>query len=348
MFDSIKLGQIVSISKGKKHNLLKSKTESSKRYIQIDDLRNNLNLKYTDDRKGVLVTKDDVIIAWDGANAGTVGYNLEGFIGSTLAVLRNQNPKEYNPQYLALFLQSKFSYLRARTTGATIPHLHRKTLEKLKIPKLDIDEQKKIANLLTKVETLIAKREESIELLDELLRSSFLDMFLKDVESKELQSLGQYIKYMTSGARGWAKYYSDSGALFLRIQNVKEAKLLLNDTIRVNPPNGAEGSRTEVQENDLLFSITADLGRTAVVPKGLEKAYINQHLALLRLDLDEVNPMYVAHFYLSNYGQHLLKRFNKGGVKAGLNFNDIKKMKIIVPPKPLQDKITTCVWHCVS
>ncbi len=82
---TLTLENIVKISKGKKHNLVKSVTNN--RYIQIDDLRNDNLIKYTDDDKGTFVEPSDVIIAWDGANAGTIGYGLEGLIGSTLARL---------------------------------------------------------------------------------------------------------------------------------------------------------------------------------------------------------------------------------------------------------------------
>ena len=59
----------------------------SRRYIQIEDLRHNDNLKYCiPNKKSVHVNKDDLIIAWDGANAGTIGVGLEGVIGSTLVL----------------------------------------------------------------------------------------------------------------------------------------------------------------------------------------------------------------------------------------------------------------------
>ncbi len=274
----------------------------------------------------------------------SVHYYRGKFATSTDCFVVNAKIDDLNLKYVYLYLKSHIKILEEGFKGAGLKHISKKYISNIKIPLPEtFDDQIKIANLLTQAEELISKREESIKLLDELLKSTFLDMFLSNIEEKSLKSLGKYIKYMTSGARGWAKYYSEHGALFLRINNVKDAKLVLNDITRVNPPDGVEGSRTEVKEGDLLFSITADLGRTAVIPKSFEKAYINQHLALLRLDTDKLNPVYAAHFYFSNYGQHLLKKFNKGGVKAGLNFSDIKKMKIFIPPKPLQDKFSAIV-----
>ena len=95
-----KIGDIISISKGKKHNISEAPQETSIRVITIEDLRNNDNLKYTDDTKGTKVTDNDVLIAWDGANAGTIGYGKKGYIGSTIARLTINEPDNYYAPFL--------------------------------------------------------------------------------------------------------------------------------------------------------------------------------------------------------------------------------------------------------
>src|SRR6185312_13841224 len=107
MSNFISLKEIIDISKGKKHdNVFDYPIDGFSRYIQIDDFRNDTNLKYTND-KGVIVTEKDVIIAWDGANAGTIGFNLAGYIGSTLARLKIKD-KNVDSKFLGWFLKSKF------------------------------------------------------------------------------------------------------------------------------------------------------------------------------------------------------------------------------------------------
>ena len=90
------VGNIVSIHKGKKHEILNEFVPSSIRVLQIDDLRNDNLLKYTNDKKGVIVNEDDLMIVWDGANAGTIGFGKSGYIGSTIAVLRKNQPEKYS------------------------------------------------------------------------------------------------------------------------------------------------------------------------------------------------------------------------------------------------------------
>jgi len=128
-----------------------------------------------------------------------------------------------------------------------------------------------------------------------------------EMSRKNLEKLENHIGYLTSGSRGWAKYYSDSGAKFLRIKNVGFGILKDEDVQKVNPPESAESIRTRVKEDDLLISITADLGRTAVIPNGFGEAYINQHLALIRLK-KKLNPRYAAFYFAMPFGNRMIQK----------------------------------------
>ena len=231
------------------------------------------------------------------------------------------------PQYIELATN--------RSTGVNLPRLSPKILEEFPVSFPPLEEQKQIAVILDKADAIRRKRKEAIALTEELLRSTFLDMFGDPVinpKGWENISLGKLISFITSGSRGWAKHYSEKGRLFLRIQNVKDGNLLLDDIAFVNPPDSAEARRTLVKEGDVIISITADLGRTAVIPSGLPPTHINQHLALVRVDQEQIDPAYLTAFLSSVGGQIQFDRLNREGVKAGLNFNDIKSLNILVPP----------------
>ena len=80
--------------------------------------------------------------------------------------------------------------------------------------------------------------------------------------------MGSLCEYITSGSRGWAQYYSDTGSLFLRMGNLSRDsfKLRMDNLQRVDLPDNVEGTRTRVAENDLLFSITAEIGMLGLIP----------------------------------------------------------------------------------
>jgi len=243
------------------------------------------------------------------------------------------------PSYLKWFIKSPL-YIRQinnASTGIAIKNYGPSHLRKIKIPLPPIDEQHRIAAILDKAAAISRKRQKAIQLADDFLRAVFLDMFGDPVTNPrgwESKLVGELLIFLTSGSRGWAKYYSKKGHLFLRIQNLGNNQLILDDVALVDPPNNAEAKRTKVHPGDVLLSITADLGRTAIVPDTVHTAYINQHLAILRFR--DVEPVYASAYLSSKGGQHQIKKLNRGGVKAGLNFDDIKSLKILLPRRDLQ------------
>ena len=221
---------------------------------------------------------------------------------------------------------------------------HYKFLKETEIPFPPLDEQKRIAGILDAADALRAKRREALAQLDTLLHSTFLDMFGDPVTNPmgwEVVRVGDEIGFLTSGSRGWAKYYAKDGDTFIRIQNLKNGQLELDDIAFVNAPESAEAKRTMVEPGDVLLSITADLGRTAVVPGGIAKAHINQHLAILRFT--SLNPVFVSYQLASKGGQAQFNRLNREGVKAGLNFNDVKSIRLTNPPLNLQHRFAAIV-----
>ena len=102
----------------------------------------------------------------------------------------------------------------------------------------------------------------------------------------------------------------------------------------VEAPSTAEARRTRVKSGDVLLSITADLGRTAVVPADIGEAYINQHLAILRSS--KVDSRFLSAALASPAGQADIMKKNREGVKAGLNFDDVRSIRIPDTPLAIQ------------
>lgn len=202
----------------------------------------------------------------------------------------------------------------------------------LQLPLPPLPDQRRIAGILDHVDALRAARRASLAKLDELISAE--TNRTAGIGAHKSTPLGECLMFLTSGSRGWAKYYSTGGPLFIRIQNVRSGRLDLADTARVTPPNDAEARRTRVHVGDVLISITADLGRTAVVTASIGDAHISQHLALLRAP--SIESTYLAHFLESADGRRQLTKRNRGQSKDGLNFHDIKSLEIPLPPLATQ------------
>ena len=149
----------------------------------------------------------------------------------------------------------------------------------------------------------------------------------------EVCNLGGVSQFVTSGSRGWARYYCEEGAKFLRIGNLtrQHINLRFDDLVFVNPPASSEGKRTAVAEGDLLISITADLGIIGVIPPNFGEAYVNQHIALVRVYDNAIDTRFVGWYLTSHRGKTQFEQSNESGAKAGLNLPTSRKLLI---PKP--------------
>jgi type I restriction enzyme S subunit len=257
--------------------------------------------------------------------------------------------------FLKAFIEFHLPALAAASHGSTMQHITRKELGRFVAPFPESeDEQAKIAEIISAVdraieqtEALIAKQERiKTGLMQDLLtcgidehdnlRSESTHEF-KDSPFGRIPvgwnpvSLESVSEFVTSGSRGWARYYSTDGAIFLRIGNLtrRHINFRLDDLVFVSPPQSSEGKRTAVETGDLLISITADLGIIGIVPSDFDEAYVNQHIALVRLMKEEVSPRFIGWFLSSQGGQTQFESFNESGAKAGLNLPTIKRL--IVP-----------------
>lgn len=343
-FKLVDIGDICTTTQG----VQISKSETSDRpfkggyrYLYIADFLSDKNLSFVADKfDSKKVSVQDLVMANTGS-PGRVFKGKDGILSNNLFKISfDKNVVDRDYLYLVLSSSDFQTKLQQQMKGGIQKHLGHKTISRQKIPLPPLAEQEKIAAILDAADSLRQKDQQLVERYTALSQSLFLEMFGDPVTNPmgwECLHLGDMLSYLTSGSRGWAKYYSQNGDVFLRIQNIGKNRLILNDITYVNPPVNAEARRTKVEPGDILLSITADLGRTAVIPENFPTAYINQHLAILRVK-KEFLPFFVSQFISSVGGETQFLKLDKGGVKAGLNFDDIKSLIIINPPMNLQNQ----------
>lgn len=277
-------------------------------------------------------------------------YLYNNFTG----LLRIKDKKEWYPKYIFYSLYANYKrggtkIYQNKTTG-----LHNLKTENyistFCIKQIPLQEQVDICNKLNRIKNIIDKKQLQLVEYAKLTHSLFVEMFGDTVINPlgwEEHKLEEYIDFLTSGSRGWAKYFvNEENELFLTIKNVKNNKIVLDDIQYIKAPKNKEAERTKVKCGDLLISITADLGRTGVIDKDISSrgAYINQHLSLVRLDQNRINPQYISYYLETDAGKRQFCSKNQNGVKAGLNFDAIKSLNIIVPPIELQDDFVKNIY----
>ena len=146
------------------------------------------------------------------------------------------------------------------------------------------------------------------------------------------KTLAELTEYITSGSRGWKAYMSSAGDSFIRSQDIRQDALIFESPAYVALPERVEGKRTLVRPGDLLLTITGgNVGRCAIVPSMTNKAYVSQHVALIRLQDPSLSEF--IHFWMVNAfgGRAFLARYIYGD-KPGLNLAQVGSVPIPVPP----------------
>ncbi|MGK5086186.1 restriction endonuclease subunit S [Bdellovibrionota bacterium FG-2] len=152
--------------------------------------------------------------------------------------------------------------------------------------------------------------------------------------------LGTLCSLVTSGSRGWADYYSESGSLFVRSQDINTDALVIHDAAHVTLPEGTEGTRTQIMNSDVLITITgANVCKTALVDRDLGEAYVSQHVGLIRVANQNLSP-YVHLYLLSElHGRGILSRLAYGAGKPGLNLDNLRTLLLPIAPLSAMRKL---------
>ncbi len=294
------------------------------------------------------VPKNTVIMSFKLSIGKTAITTEEVYTNEAIMAFIDKGICEINTDYL-YYLFSGTDWNKGTNKAVLGLTLNKATLSKKEIDIPDLHTQNEVVKKLDALSNVIQLKKHSLDKLDELIKSRFVEVF-GDIYSNNhkypVESLSDSILFLTSGSRGWAKYCVDSGReWFITIKNVKDCRISTDDIQAINAPKNAEAKRTRVNEGDLLISITADLGRTGVITKEIADhgAYINQHLTCIRLDKKRLNPLYVAYFLESESGKPQFEAKNQNGVKAGLNFDSIKTLRVLLPPIQIQNQFADFV-----
>ncbi|NDY83696.1 hypothetical protein G3I67_10670 [Orrella sp. NBD-18] len=290
---------------------------------------------------------------------------IEMFCNEAIAIFQPKDDR-LNGQWLYHALP------RAATSVVTDTAVKGATLNKAKMAEMTLnlpppEEQAKIAQILDTLDTAIHETEAIIVKLKAVKQGLLHDLLTRGIDANgelrlpqtevphlykesplgwipkewDVVTLESVSNTVTSGSRDWARFYSDSGALFVRIGNLtrEHINFRYESTMYVRPPRNADGQRTRLESGDILISITADLGIIGVVPDGLGETYINQHIALVRPDLEAVNSRFVGHYLAGPVAQTYISKLNDAGAKAGLNLPTIRGLVTAMPLRPEQDQI---------
>ena len=320
--------------------------------IRIRDVVRGYSETYTTEeyKSEYIVHENYLLIGMDGE------FNIAKW-GKTPALLNQRvcrlAPKDsIDKDYLFYFMPVALKRIEEKTPFVTVKHLSAKELNKIEIPVLPLEEQRKIAETLSKVDELIAFREQQLAKLDELVKSQFTEMFgdpinnpMKWIVSKIEDIAAQEKNALKAGPFGSAlkkEFYVRSGYKIYGQEQVICGDASFGDYY-IDEEKYKELKNCAVQAGDILISLVGTYGKTLIMPDNYEAGIINPRLMKITLNKNKVTPIYFKYYFESNALKASMDANTHGGTMGILNLGIIRQMKIQVPPLSLQNQFAAFV-----
>ena len=230
-------------------------------------------------------------------------------------------------EFLRFALSKALKAIEDRTSFATVKHLSAKELNKLEIPVPSYDEQKKISEILHRLEGIIEGRQKELDSLDELIKARFVELFS---EESNMMKMSDICSIITDGTHQPPKFVGE-GIPFIFVSNVVNNKLTYDAEKFITQETYDELiKRTPIEIGDVLLSTVGSYGHPAVV-KSDKKFLFQRHIAYLKPKKEIIDSNYLHGALLSPDAQRQIEEGVQGIAQKTLNLSEIKKMVIPVP-----------------
>ncbi|MFC4284461.1 restriction endonuclease subunit S [Catenibacterium sp. GCM10023432] len=252
--------------------------------------------------------------------------------------------------YLYFFMESYIDELRKQSIGGVIKYIKLKNLTDALIELPSIEVQRKIVNIISKSKEIVRRKENEFELLDELVRARFVEMFGDPIEntySFPILKLGELSELITKGAspswQGYSYTEDSTQTLFVTSENVREGYMDFSSIKYVEDAFNEKQKRSMIQKGDYLINIVgASIGRAAQFNMDC-KANMNQAAALVRIKDNTISDNYLLYYLNSDKAQMMYNSMKSDTGRANLSLQDIANLEILVPDLTLQVKFASFV-----
>ena len=318
------LPEVCTIQYGFPFNSAKFSDSDGMPLIRIRDVVRGYSETYTTEeyKSEYIVHENDLLIGMDGE------FNIAKW-GKTPALLNQRvcrlAPKDsIDKDYLFYFMPIALKRIEEKTPFVTVKHLSAKELNKIEIPVLPLEEQRKIAETLSKVDELIAFRDQQLAKLDELVKARFVEMFTANESNFPMTALNDLCKEIFAGG--------DKPSEMSQIQTDEfEFPVYANGYENLGLQGFAKNYR--VEEKSVTISARGTIGYSFI----REGRYTPIVRLITAVPGDKLNVVYLK------YSIDMLDIKSSGTSQAQLTVPNFKKMKIMEPPLPLQNEFAVFV-----
>ena len=311
------------------------KNSGLKYYIGLEHLDSgSLKIKRFGETESLIgdklkIYKGDLIFAKRNSYLKRVAIAEFDAVASAHSMVLRPKSKNVDPNFLPFFMMSEVFWKRAIeiSVGSLSPTINWKTLAKQEFLLPPKAEQARLAELLWAMDDVIEKEKIVLEKLISI-RHSLNEMHFINFKSSA-KRIGEFAIKVGSGVTpsGGSKVYIEEGVIFIRSQNVLNGEFDFSEVVFISDSIDEKMSATRVLKDDVLLNITgASIGRSSVY-KINKRANVNQHVCIIRCN-DYLEPAFLCEFLNSKQGQNQIDLYQAGGNREGLNFSNIRLMRI--------------------
>ena len=299
-----------------------------------------------------ILKEGDLLMSLTG-NVGRVAILKQEFLPAALnqrvACLR-LNTDIISKDYLFHILNSNYFEYKCIQSSKGIAQKNMSTewLKDYEIPLYPRKEQDFIVRLLNKIQSMILAQEHKLQMLDNLIKARFVEMFGDPIENPmcwPVKPLKEMSILITNGntPKGGSENYVESGITFLRSQNVWRNRIELEDVAYIDEETHNKMKKSSLHHKDILITKTgrintenSSLGRAALYLGEDDQAHINGHVYLVRLDCSMI-PEFVVTILTGEAYRKYIRKVCVGGIdKRQINVDQVENFPIIIPPIELQ------------
>jgi type I restriction enzyme, S subunit len=231
--------------------------------------------------------------------------------------------------------------------GATFKEVSKEKVSNYPIPLPPLAEQKRIAAILEKADTIQRKRHKSIQLANEFLQALFLDMFgdpIINPRKWETKTLNEICNKITDGTHDTPKRLK-SGVPFITGKHIKPFFIDFGNCDFVSQEDHKEIiKRCDPQYGDILYTnIGANVGTAAF--NNWDKEFSMKNVALLKPNNEKVLSRYLE-YSLNHHGMKnkILGGKSFGGAQKFLSLHQINQIKVPLPNISAQGRFEKVVF----
>ena len=288
---------------------------------------------------------EDILISVR-APIGAMNYAKEECcIGRGLAALTPDNSK-VSSEYIFWLLKGKSAELNSKGTGSTFKAIGRKVLEETKVPNIPLEKQIEYSEILDKIFAVIQGRKFEIQMLDELIKARFVEVFGDVIHNDRKWECKQFSDITTSRLGKMLDTKHQTGTCqypYLANFNVQWFRFELGN---LNEMDFNEKEREEfcLENGDLLVCEGGEIGRCAVWHNQIKKCFFQKALHRVRCNQDIILPDYLSWWFKYNCENGGFAAIE--GAKATISHLTGTKMKMLnvtVPPIELQEQFVDII-----